>query len=336
MITIIGILIALLLPAVQAAREAARRLQCQNNLKQVGLAALDHEHMNGWFPTGGWGWNWVGDPLCGFGNGQPGGFFYNCLPYMEQQAVHDLQMSPNGTKLQLAAIMCQTPLTMLICPTRRACVVYPVNSTYFQNVSPANYPNTMTSWFRADYAVNGGSVYATTWDSGPSGWPAGWPPPGTANIDSTSGFFPKAQLAQTNGIATQRSQVKMADITDGTSNTYLAGEKYLDPDYYYTGQDFGDDQCAMTGDDDDICRWTSAAKVGDANPPASYPPLPPTQDTPGVQNSNVAWFGSAHAVGLFMAFCDGSVQFISYSIDPTAHRYLGSRNDGVAIDGKKL
>jgi len=56
-ITIIGILIALLLPAVQAAREAARQTQCKNNLKQLSLAAIDHEHHNGFFPPGGWGFN---------------------------------------------------------------------------------------------------------------------------------------------------------------------------------------------------------------------------------------------------------------------------------------
>ena len=97
-ITIIGILIGLLLPAVQAAREAARQLQCRNNLKQLALAALDHEHVNHWLPTGGWGSTWVGDPDAGFGTLQPAGFFYNVLPYMEQQALHDLpQQAARGT-----------------------------------------------------------------------------------------------------------------------------------------------------------------------------------------------------------------------------------------------
>ena len=120
-ITIIGILIALLLPAVQAAREAARLVQCKNNLKQLSMAALNHEHVNHWLPVGGWGCAWVGDPNCGFGRLQPGGFIYNCLPYMEQQPLHDLGLNLSNTnpaKKQLAMQATQTLLTGTSCPTR--------------------------------------------------------------------------------------------------------------------------------------------------------------------------------------------------------------------------
>ena len=89
-ITIIGILIALLLPAVQAAREAARRMQCNNNLKQSALAMLNHESTYGSFPSAGWGANWVGDANYGTGRRQPGGWIYAILPFIEQQAVYDL------------------------------------------------------------------------------------------------------------------------------------------------------------------------------------------------------------------------------------------------------
>ena len=83
-ITIIGILIALLLPAVQAAREAARQLQCKNNLKQLALGCLNHESATGRFPTGGWGFDWTGDADRGNDWRQPGGWIYNVLPYIEQ------------------------------------------------------------------------------------------------------------------------------------------------------------------------------------------------------------------------------------------------------------
>ena len=89
-IAIIGILVALLLPAVQAAREAGRLTQCKNNLKQVGLAVQNHMNLYKYFPTGGWGWNWTGDPERGVGKTQPGGWAYNILPFIDEIPLHDM------------------------------------------------------------------------------------------------------------------------------------------------------------------------------------------------------------------------------------------------------
>src|SRR5262245_40003031 len=94
-ITIIGILIALLLPAVQGAREAARHVQCANNLKQLGLGALNHEQAWRYLPSGGWGWNWLGDPDRAAGRRQPGGWIYSILPYIDQENLHNLGAGMN-------------------------------------------------------------------------------------------------------------------------------------------------------------------------------------------------------------------------------------------------
>ncbi len=83
-IAIIGILVALLLPAIQAAREAARQMSCKNNLRQIAIGWQNHHSSTGHFPTGGWGWDWVGDADRGSGQDQPGGWIYNTLPFIEQ------------------------------------------------------------------------------------------------------------------------------------------------------------------------------------------------------------------------------------------------------------
>ena len=104
MIAIIGILVALLLPAIQAAREAARRSQCKNNLKQMSLGCLNHHDVQKHLPTGGWGWYWVGDPDRGYGKKQPGGWIYNTLTFMEEGALHDLgKDNQPDTRLSRAA-----------------------------------------------------------------------------------------------------------------------------------------------------------------------------------------------------------------------------------------
>ena len=134
-ITIIGILIALLLPAVQAAREAARLVQCQNNLKQLGLAMLNFEQASKRFPPGGWGYNWPTDADRGNDIEQPGSWLYNILPHLEQLPLSQLGSDgqPNlWTPTQLAGIaqVLQTPLSVMNCPTRRKAVVYP--NIYYQ------------------------------------------------------------------------------------------------------------------------------------------------------------------------------------------------------------
>jgi hypothetical protein len=121
----------------------------------------------------------------------------------------------------------------------------------------------------------------------------------------------------------------MSDITDGVSNTYLIGERYVNPDHCTDGSESDDDQGWIQGYDYDTNRWV---QIGDKSDPDTY--LWPMRDTPGV--SDVHRFGSAHPTGLLMALCDGTVPAISYSIDVETHRRLGNRQDGLPVDAKRL
>jgi prepilin-type N-terminal cleavage/methylation domain-containing protein/prepilin-type processing-associated H-X9-DG protein len=317
-ITIIGVLIALLLPAVQAAREAARQAECRNHLKQFALACLHHEEMHGFYPTGGWGWAWEGDPDLGCDVNQPGGGIFNVLPYLELQALHDIGAGTTwNQKLLSRATLCSTPISTMNCPTRRRSVLYPYYAV------PANVKFNMIPpapmLARGDYAFNAGSQNYSQVYTGP---------PSLADGDSPSYAWP--DVSNCTGISFQRSKIRVAQVTDGTSNTYLVGEKYLDPDYYADGIDGADNSNLFTGFENDNYRDTY---YNASSPAASMVPL---QDTSGVTYHDPCPFGSAHAVGLNMAFCDGSVRTINYSIDALVHSYLGNRADGVPIDAKKF
>lgn len=111
-IAIIGMLVTLLLPAVQSAREAARRSQCQNNLKQIGLAVQNHENAHGHLPSGGWDWDrsptYSGDcPLVG--KDQQAGWGFQLLPFVEEETVWR-----SGPRSAIAA-----SINIYFCPSRR-------------------------------------------------------------------------------------------------------------------------------------------------------------------------------------------------------------------------
>ncbi|HMO85863.1 MAG TPA: DUF1559 domain-containing protein, partial [Lacipirellulaceae bacterium] len=178
-IAIIGILISLLLPAVQAARESARRAQCANNLKQIALASLHHVESQGYFPAGGWGVQWTGDADRGFGREQPGCWSYSILPYLEQQAIFDMGKDGQpdaitNSQRDGAYQRDQVPLSGFVCPSRRKARVYPFRYLWGPyGFCYHNGRNNPPSAIVLDYAGNAGdnTISHQIRGSGPSPFP---------------------------------------------------------------------------------------------------------------------------------------------------------------------
>lgn len=311
-IAIIGILVALLLPAIQAAREAARRSQCSNNLKQLSLGALNHHDVHKFFPSCGWNHNWIPNPNNGTGESQPGGWTYSLLPFIEEQALRDIGRGvTNATTLQALMLnVVATPISAFNCPSRRRPVTYPY--VYTGGPLATNLPNCVAGncqVARSDYAANMGNIFEHISSSVPG------------SVNGWKGFAWKYKQPGSwqSGVIYQASEIKIAQIVDGTSKTILIGERPINPDAYEDGSASNDDQCMYTGLDVDTTAYTA-----DCTNVAKFRP---TQDTPGV-NKRFA-FGSAHPGTFHLSFCDGSVQAVEYDVDDAVWRSMGSRDEAL-------
>ncbi len=316
-IAIIGILAALLLPAVQAARERGRQAACTNNLKQLGLALTMHHDSHKVFPSGGWGSRWGGDADRRAGKEQPGSWCYSILPYMEQSAIFKLPSDSDPATIgssQMAggATAAATPIAGFYCPSRRPTDIYPDTAGSYVNMNKA--PNVGKS----DYAANAGSIKIPTgYPSTP--WPTG--PADMAGALSGTGF--DANMVNSNGICFQRSAINSAKIPDGMSSTYLVGEKWLDYRHQDDGNIKNDDESMLAGGDD-VHVWALAAPVPDMVPELSKNKTLSTDPYLGR-------FGSKHTGVFFVALCDGSVRSIAFNIDLNMHQRLGNRDDGLPV-----
>jgi prepilin-type N-terminal cleavage/methylation domain-containing protein/prepilin-type processing-associated H-X9-DG protein len=334
-ITIIGILVSLLLPAIQSAREAARRAQCTNNLKQLGLGCLSCESASGHYPAGGWSFNYIGHPDNGTGVTQPGGWIFNVLPFTENNGLYNLQAHTTAgttpTAAETALSVVSTPLATLICPSRRSAQAFPLSAAAVTTLANQQWgiASVSGSFGRTDYAGNGGSSYHTATDVSATLTSSPVDTVATVTAAVATGGAWNGNLATfrstVTGIFAPFSVITVGQISDGTSSTYLCAEKYLRPEYYYSGEDLGDQLCSFVGDDKDITRWSNDA---------SGVALVPARDTTGYGGSGnmTLSFGGPHLSGFNACFCDGSVHTIGFSITSTVHAQLANRSDGNAVD----
>jgi prepilin-type N-terminal cleavage/methylation domain-containing protein/prepilin-type processing-associated H-X9-DG protein len=332
-IAIIGILVALLLPAIQAAREAARRAQCTNHLKQLGLAIQNYMSAKKDVLPGGMSQQHNADPpthSTGTGSYQGETFFVYLMPYMEEQAVFDnWKFTDRGKNSLTDTSPAARLIPTLLCPSDN-----PAEKVV--NISASTSSGAVFGGFYSitSYAGNSGtkSYYPNPTGCGPSasddGMFAIW-----AVAPSTAGIcYPRPAPApcyrHTRGIA-------LKTVTDGTSKTILGGEKY--------NSDVIFDSMSASNRSDllihqwSIWGWTGGFK-GVGHVTRSGVTLPViNRQCPGscagggticCQDERLMTWGSGHPGGANFVMTDGSTQFLTDSINPTTLAALSTRNAG--------
>jgi len=291
-IAIIGVLVGLLLPAVQSAREAARRIQCTNQMKNLGLAMHNYHDTNGHFP---YGFSWL-ESL----------WSAPILPFIEEANLHDTLIcqegglgnwDANGSPNEAA---CGTLVSIYQCPSYAG----------LKQLTNNGIPNRVPTSYRGCAGSNIWSDDISTLSRGGSLVPAG---------------AKALEEHPLNGIFYGDSKTTIGDILDGTSKTILLGESYTDPEYVKDGQGmdywlFGSPQ---TG------GWkiggiggTEYSEGLGSTGPRMNSRLDPTIPGTIMEMS----FGSYHPAGAMFSFADGSVRFLPEDVNYAVYQGMGSRN----------
>lgn len=364
-VLIITLLLFLLIPAIQRVRETANQLMCTNNLRTIGqaIALMTHDGKDP-LPTGGGdifapngapnlpmprSFSQAGLPL--LRQNQDWSWAYQILPYLENEQLWKLQSS-RSPAISVSAFqdvvsdveIARTPISTYFCPTRR---------------SPQTVmgPGQFGERAAIDYAANGGPFLAH--ESGPP-WSALTPCP-IANIDGIpfvwlpddpqgTGTITKSRRHQSaTQITKTNPSLRLADLTDGLSNTFMIAEKRINADRLgaqsrNSSSQPGDQFGFVSGYGPDTVRY------------ALWPPLPDAprgvvySSSKGSYNSGsdqtefdstgqlaiADGFGSSHLLGLNALFADGSVRHLRYTIKQLVFQQLSWRNDGSAMDMNKI
>jgi prepilin-type N-terminal cleavage/methylation domain-containing protein/prepilin-type processing-associated H-X9-DG protein len=294
-IAIIGVLVALLLPAVQAAREAARRMRCANNLKQLVLGCHNHEQAMGTLPRGGTEMGLpvptgANDESCCGDNGAYWSWIARLLPFIEQDNLYKAANIPNNTIGQ-SKVQVATPLQVVFCPSSNM-------TSKLTMANPADFPANSLVLGVTNYKGNQGA----NWDVGQ------W-------INIRFGSV-REGMREGDGVlfrndARALPKLRLNQITDGTSNTFIIGEVIPEVEtrnaWAYPNGAYA--TCAIPLNAKDANRqW--------------FPP--------GQWQNNYS-FRSRHPGGGQFAYADGSVRFVTDNIPLQTYRALATRDGGEVI-----
>ncbi len=295
-IAIIGILIALLLPAVQKVRMAAARISSSNNLKQIGIAAHNFHDVNQRLPYGGWK-----DVTTNNGVANPnvkgsGSFWYQIMPYCELDNIYRSWDFPPDWAPDATEQRHRIAIKLFLCPARDRGRGY------------KHTDGSIVSGPVSDYANNTRLTFPAT-PAGPAGW-----------------------LTDDRSIGHQDNNMTLSRITDGTTNTILAGEKALSIPKQAQDSVATWDESIVQGGNGGTARNGNDLDSSSSDLTYSYllwPDTPANGTAPDHENNH---FGGPFPGGVNFVMCDGSVRSISFSIDPYTLCYLLQPNDGKVIN----